>query len=317
MPVFLLSMLAISQAKIDKLDDYDRVAITGYVSDQVEHIPISARNNLNAKLNQIISSNGFGSSGLSQHSRFILTPNVVVSNKNVVPSAPPRVAVSLDVIFFVGDGFSGTKFGSTSVSVKGVGSNENKAYISAFNQIKANNPNIVELIKLSKTKILEYYNNECDFILREAETAANQNNMDEALAILTSIPRVNEQCFNKARDLILPVYQKKINRDCSQLLNAAQNAWNSGQNYNAAVDAASYLGRIEPEADCYNDANKLTKNIGKRMKDLDDREWDFMLKEQQDDVDLQESAIRASRDIGVAYGNNQSENMTYNVRGWW
>ena len=59
----------------------------------------------------------------------------------------------------------------------------------------------------------------------------------------------------------------------------------------------------------------LSNTIATRIRDLDQREWDFVLKQQQDDVDLQKAAIKAARDIGVAYGENQQP--TYNIVTWW
>jgi hypothetical protein len=59
----------------------------------------------------------------------------------------------------------------------------------------------------------------------------------------------------------------------------------------------------------------LTAEISKRVKELDKREWDFQLKQHQDDVDLQKASIKAVRDIGVAYGKNQQP--TYHVHTWW
>jgi hypothetical protein len=40
------------------------------------------------------------------------------------------------------------------------------------------------------------------------------------------------------------------------------------------------------------------------------------MKQQQDDVDIQKATIKAARDIGVAYGNNQPD-VVYKVYGWW
>ena len=61
---------------------------------------------------------------------------------------------------------------------------------------------------------------------------------------------------------------------------------------------------------------KLSADIAKRVKELDQREWNFQLKQQQDDVDLQKASIKAIRDIGVAYGEHQQP-VTYNIRTWW
>ncbi len=61
----------------------------------------------------------------------------------------------------------------------------------------------------------------------------------------------------------------------------------------------------------------LGNEIKIRLKEEEDKEWDFKLKEQQDSIDLQKSVIKAARDVGVAYGNKQPKTVTYNTRSWW
>lgn len=303
--------VCLAQTNKTSLNDFDRIGMAPYVSSQVEYLPEGARSNLTSKLGQIISANGFGNSILN--TRFILTPNIQVLSKNVVAGAPPRVALVLNVNLYVGDGLEGTKFGSTSLTVKGVGANENKAYINAMKQIKPGNTEIKELISSAKQRILDFYNTQCDFILKEAQIASAQNDFDQALYILTSIPKINYDCYEKATAMVAPMYQKKIDRDCKVNLQAARNAWNTSQDYEAALDAVDYLSVIEPSADCYRDAQRLSNDIGKRMKELDNREWDFVLKTQS----MESKKIDAAREVGVAYGRNQPQNMTYNLLGWW
>lgn len=309
--LFLVGHVSNAQKEMAILNDFDRIGIAPYVSDQVEYLPAGARGNLQSKLGQIITANGFGNS--SYNTRFILTPNIQVANKHIIAGAPPRVAVTLDVHLFVGDGFEGTKFGSTTVSVKGVGSNENKAYIDALQQLKSQTPEINRLITSAKQRILDYYNTQCDFILKEAEVAASQNNYDRALYILSGVPSINNECYQRATALIGPVYQQKIDKDCKVNLQNARNIWNTRQDYDAAINAVQYLAAIEPSSNCFRDAQRMSNEIGRRMKEIDDREWNFVLKNQ----DLQARKIDAARAVGVAYGENQPQSMTYNLRGWW
>lgn len=311
----LQTMSTHAQSSGEVFDELSLITIAPYISDQIENLPSAAEVNLESKLNEIVMANGVG--GSLFNSRFVITPNVTVMSKNIVPSAPPRVALNLHVNLYVGDGFEGTRFASTSVNVKGVGANENKAYISAFNQIRASSPEIRELLSAAKNRIVDYYNTNCDLIIREAELAASTNNLNLSLSMLASIPKVNMECYEKASERIVPVYLKKINRDCQVQLSAAQNAWNTGRSYEAALQAMKHLQRIEPDAGCYEEARLLSTNIGNHMREVEDREWDLLLKVQQDDVDLQRAAIDAARAVGVSHGDNQPQNVTYNVRGWW
>lgn len=309
--IFLLGHFSNAQEEMAVLNDFERIGIAPYISDQIEYLPAGARSNLQSKLGQIITANGFGNA--SYNTRFILTPNIHVVNKHILAGAPPRVAVTLDVHLFVGDGFEGTKFGSTTVTVKGVGANENKAYINALKQLRTQTPEINRLISSSKQRILDFYNTQCDFILKEAEIAAAQYNYDRALYILTGVPSINNSCYQRAIALIGPMYQQKIDRDCKVNLQNAQNIWNTSPDYEGALNAVQFLAAIEPSSSCFADAQRMSNQIGQRIRQIDDREWNFVLKGQE----LQEQKIDAARAVGVAYGENQPQNMTYNLRGWW
>ena len=313
--VLSFSQITKAQNNQDKVDDMGRIAIVPYVANQVENVPLSAKNNLQSKMAQILSANGIAGS-TNFNSRFIITPNVSVLSKDVVAGAPPKVALVLEVAFYIGDGVSGTKFGSTAINVKGVGRNENKAYLSAFKNIRSNNSEIKNLIENAKERILAYYNDGCDFILKEANGLSKQNKFDEALFTLTSVPVVSKDCFNKAQDMIAVVYKKKINRDCDILLNMANNVWNSGQNYEAAEKAGFYLNQIEPDSKCYSKVKNLTNAIQKGVKKNTDREWSYIENQQKYSAEVEKNRLQTSKEIALAYANNQPE-TDYNVNGWW
>jgi hypothetical protein len=314
--IMLLSFLAVNaQNDKGKVDDMGRITLAAYVPPQIDQMPDAARNMLANKLNQIVTQNGLGGSAFNQ--RFIITANIVVLTKDVTPTAPPMQAFTLDITLYIGDGIDGTKFASYSGSVKGVGENETKAYISALKNLNTNNPDYKSFIESGKTKIIEYYNSKCDFIIKEAQTLASQNEFDAAIFKLTTVPEVCVDCFNKCMDAVAPIYQKKIDRECTLKLTEANNIWSANQDINGANSAAMVLSTIEPQAACFKDVVALTDKIAKRVKELDQRDWDFKLKVQQDGVDVRKAEISAARDVGVAYGNNQPKSVAYNIKGWW
>jgi hypothetical protein len=87
---------------------------------------------------------------------------------------------------------------------------------------------------------------------------------------------------------------------------------------NSAEAAAAYLAKIDPNSSCYAEAKVLNDKMAKRVKEIDQREWNFALKQQQDQVDIEKATIKAARDIGVAYGENQPD-VIYEtaIYGWW
>jgi hypothetical protein len=321
MKKILLSLLMIigynaySQNTLGKSDDAARITLAAYVPQQIDKMPDAARSILANKLNQIVTQNGMG--GAANNERFIITANVNVISKDLTATAPPMTALVLEVTLYIGDGFAGTKFSSTSISVKGVSESETKAYISALKGISPTNSNIQSFVGNGKSKIIEYYNSKCDFIIKEAQTLVSQNNFEEAIFKLTSVPEVCKECYDKCMDAVGPIYQKQIDRECKSKLMEANTAWNAAQDSYGADTAGGILAQIDPNASCYKEALALSNKIAQRIKEIDQRDWKLQLKEQQDNVDIQKATIKAIRDIGVAYGNGQPKTVTYNVRGWW
>ena len=308
---FLLNIVSFAQNNRGKSDDAGRIALASVVSEQIEGLTPSAKSSLQNKLNQIATKNGMGGSSLNN--RFIITANVVVLTKDITATAPPMQAYTLEVTLYIGDGIEGTLFSSTSVTLKGVGETETKAYMAALKNLKVADPKYQSFIEQGKNKIIEYYNSKCDFMLKEAEMLTGQNEFDAAISKLVGIPEVCKECHDKALTAVQPIYQKKIDRDCKIKLQEAQGIWNAGQDMSSAENTGAILSTIEPDAACFSEVQALNKKIADKIKQIDDREWKYTLKEQ-----AQESErIEAYRAIGVAYGNNQPQNVTYNYNSWW
>ncbi|TSA37972.1 MAG: hypothetical protein D4R64_04390 [Porphyromonadaceae bacterium] len=303
---FCFSVLADSQNTIGKLDDLGRIALNTWVPDQIEYMPAASKSNLGNKLSQIATRYGMGASELLP--RFIITANVVIQSKDITSTAPPMHALTVDITIYIGDGIEGKVFASTTVSGKGVGENETKAYTAALRSLDPANKNIQKFMEEGKRKIIAYYNSRCDIIIKEAQMLESQNRFDEAIYVLMCIPDVCLDCYNKAMDAIGPVFQNKIDWECKAKVNAARNVWSAGLNYNAANKAAGFLASIDPEAACFNDAVALTGEIAKRVKEIDGREWDFILKKE---IGLERDRIKAWRDVGIAWGTHQPQNIVY------
>ncbi len=309
------SFSAFSQNNQGKTNDAGRIALASVVSNSIDGLNPASQSFLKNKLNQITSKYGMGGSAMNE--RFIITANAQVVTKDITSTAPPMHAYTLEVTFFIGDGVDGKLFASTSKTLKGVGETETKAYKAALKNIKSSDPVFQSFIEEGKNKIIEFYNSQCDFILKEAEMLVSRNEFDAAIYKLVGIPEVCKECYDKAMDAVAPIYQKQIDYECTKLLADARNAWNESQDSYSAQKASQFLGQIDPNSKCFSDSQSLTAEIAKRIKELDQREWDFKLKEQQDNVDLRKVTINAAKEIGVAYGKNQPKNVTYNYRSWW
>jgi hypothetical protein len=305
---FSLQVSAQSTAKTS--DDGARIVITSLVPDGLGGLTPTAQKALKVRLDRIITGSGVG--GSSPDNRFVMAAKIIELTKDISTTTPKIYTYTLEVTLIIGDAIEGTKFSSLSFEQRGAGNSETKAYISAIRGIKSKSSKYTDFIAEGKSKITDYYNSKCGLYLKEAETFTAQDDFQAAIAKLTSIPQVCEECYNKAVEAIGPIYQKQIDKQCKIDISAAKSAWSANQDEIGAKNASTSLGKIDPNSSCYGDAEVLLSTIAKRIQDLDQREWDFKLKQQQDDVDIQKQTINAARDIGVAYAENQPD-VSYNV----
>lgn len=311
---FILGLSSMAQTKSS---DAGRIVLNTVVPEQIEGLTGTAKANLENKLSQIATKNGMGGSALNP--RFVLAANVIVQTKDITPTAPPMHAYTIEVTLFIGDGIEGTKFASTSVTLKGVGETETKAYMMALKNLKVDDAKYQTFIETGKKKIVDYYIAKCDFIIKEAQQLAARAEYDAAIAKLVAVPEVCKECYDKAMDAVAPIFKQQIDRTCKLNLASATTVWNAGQNADAASEAGKLLSVIDPNSSCFADAKSLSDQIAKRVFELDKREWDFEMKQYNDQISLEKATIQAARDIGVAYGENQPQTVTYNydVWGWW
>jgi len=258
--LFIVSLLfyfskTYAQNDQGKLDDSGRIALMSVMSDQIEGLTPTTRSNMINKLNQITTKSGMGANSLNQ--RFIITANVVVLTKDITPTAPAMQAYTLEVSLYIGDGIDGILFSTTSVTLKGVGETETKAYMAALKSLKVADPKYQSFLEEGKNKIIAYYNSKCDFIIQTVETKAYQKKYEEALLTLNTIPEVCKECFDKAQLKSKEVFTQYINNKCAEDLTKANAQW-AMFNDSAAI---SYLSQIFPNAKCYKDALALVREI--------------------------------------------------------
>lgn len=236
-----------------KSDDVGRIVIASYVPEQVEGLTDISLQSLSNKLDQITTNAGIG----GNYSRFIITPSVNILAKEITPTAPPMTAITMSITFYIGDGIEGTKFANYTINTKGVGNSETKAYLSAFKNIRVNDPGYASFIENGKRKIIEYYNAKCDFILKNATTLAERKEFDNAIFMLTEIPDVCKECYDKSMDLSVKIFKDKLENECQLNLSKA----------NAAIakdqwdEAAEFISLYTPDLKCYNEVKKLMDKI--------------------------------------------------------
>lgn len=235
---------------------------------------------------------------------FLLVPKVNIATKNTLATTQQQVVLTLDVNLQVVDNTSGTVFASTIINLKGVGTNEIKAYNAAFRSINKSNAKIREFVSNAKAKIIAYYEKEGDYIIRKALHLAEQHKYEEAFYLLSTMPSQYSQ-YDHAVSASMEVWGDYQDISGSQKLEKARAVWAGNQNMDAANMAGECLSEILPDCNCYGAAQTLYKDIKGKLGE----QWKYEMKKYDTEAELRETKIQAIQAIGVAYGKGQQPNI--------
>jgi len=310
--LILLSLFVISVVKAET--DEGRVSIN-IVQPEGNGFPEEANRYLATKMQQMVTANGMADNGLNE--RFVLTAKVNVLQKDIVPSTPARISEKLEITFLVGDIEENKLYETVALEVSGIGTNETKAAMAAFQQIKTANPNIASFLANAKEKIVSFYADNCESIIKRAQTLAGTQKYDEAIYMLMSVPNVCSECYERCLSAVKPIYQSKIDNQAQLTINKAKALWTADRTETGASQALQLVASVSPQSSLYPQVEALYKEISKKLSDDEQREWEMQVRQYEDSQRFKQSVVKACRDIGVAWGQNQPKTVYKNIIRWW
>lgn len=255
------------------LNPKEMIGITPMLSQYLD-VPEDARNSLNIKLGQMATQNGFGSNS----GDFILTANLAVLDKQATATAPVQFIVEMEVSVYVLNVAESVVVDELSFVTKGIGNYENKAIISAINQIKPKSSEVRSFMGGVRTKIIDYYNTRMPAILAKAQSLADRDEYAQALAVLAPIPEVVDQ-YPVVADQMAAIYIKMVDKEAVAAILKAKGMM-AQRNYEDALEA---LMAVNPSSTKSSEAFAMIDQIktlidererlalGEKMREYEDR----------------------------------------------
>ncbi|MDE5720427.1 MAG: hypothetical protein K2I34_06655 [Paramuribaculum sp.] len=283
-------------------------------------IPEKAKQSLTTKMEQALTQNGFGST--SRTDRLVMLAKCNVLEKDVAPTTPPRIAQTVEVTFIIGDVVENKTYTSTAFELKGIGTNETKAWQTAFNALKSGNPQFKAMFEEAYRKIDAYYSDNCKKLIAEAQTMASTGNYDRAIASLMSIPDICSDCHQQALAEVTKIYGQKIDAEGAALLSKAKSVWAAKPDSEGGCEALAYLSSITMGSSSFDDAEALVAHIAEKLSSDKEREWQQRLKEYNDDKEFRRreqsnsharsmATIAACRSVAEKWAENQPQTNVY------
>ena len=291
-------------------------AQTGKISINVlvpeDAVPAEAHSMLLTKLNQIVTNYDLADNGYTD--RFFLTADVLVTSKDIVP----KVSQKLEVVLFIGDVIENKLYGSMSMPIVGVGQNDNKSYINAFQKIPTRSKALEAFMEETKDKIVSFYHQNGNSIIKSAEALAKSGQYDEAIQTLLSIPDFCGEVSENAGEAAQRVYQMKIDKEGAALYNKAKAIWESNPEESTVGEILDLLNEVNPEssvaADCSKLISRMTSTLASRKakrqqeaevqrakaEEKERAEWEFKMRQYEDQIELQRQQLKDQTSIEKA-----------------
>ncbi|MCH5217713.1 MAG: hypothetical protein J1F07_04050 [Muribaculaceae bacterium] len=317
--IFLLIFLCLSFHNIQasKLNEYE---LSYYPVVVGNGLPEDAKLSLIAKMEQAMTQNGIGN--LEYAERFVILAKCNVVEKNIVPTTPPRISQTVEVTFLIGDALENIIFASATFDLKGIGTNEHKAWQSAFNNLNSSNPQFKDLFNTAKERIEDYYSENCQSIITQAKTLASTGEYDEAISLLVSVPAICKDCLNEAQSTAITIYNHKIDSDGLKLLSKAKNAWAINPSMEGAQTAISFLDMIPVNSAAFDQGQALVETMSASIQSDKNREYEKALQEYKDKKEFQRkeqansharamATIAACRSVAEKRAENQHLTKVY------
>lgn len=248
-------------------------------------------------------------------SRFVLAAHLSVVEKEVVPSAPPKVAMRLALSVAVGDGVSGTCFATTELQLKGVGQNDNAAVIAAIRAISASDKRFNTALQDATQRIISYYDEQWPNIAGKVETLDRQAKYEEAIYELSLIP-MECSSYAAAQQMMSETYKHYVTRIATETLTEARAMWASDPTGANAPEVMAMLQGIDPTAENYGEVEAFIKEVEKKVTRENEQRREDEIAARKDALELEKAQLKAIESVAKAYAESQPD-VVYNVYGWW
>ncbi|MCB0550187.1 MAG: hypothetical protein KDD19_21645 [Phaeodactylibacter sp.] len=212
------------------LDDFGRINLNIVVPadslliDQQFYLntSYSVANLLERRLKSVVARYGF--TGAIRSPRFMIFPLISVIGRNYTATAPTQIIVKLEMSLYVADYIDKKTYNVEIFPLTGVGQSEERALLNAFNEFR-DSKKVEQFLEQGRKNILQYYNDQCDFIMEEAETALKINNPELAFLTVMQVPQASSACFKEAMKRIPRYYAAYEKQTCEEHLHRARTAW--------------------------------------------------------------------------------------------
>lgn len=242
------------------------IPISVRVPPTVAQVDPAVRTQLESRLSRLLT--GTGLAAVPGGANFVMYPSLVVLEERVVQSPRAMTVVKLDLSLFVKSVSDGVLFSSISKVIGGAGRSRNAALINAVSSLQGNDPDLRDFSQVARDRILDYYTQRCDAIIRDARTAAQTGDIDRAMASLLGVPDVVEDCHRDASQEAVDIFAAYQRQRCQSSIREAR----ASLAVNDFAVTIRHVSNVDPGSSCAGEANQVIADLDIKVQTAEDRE---------------------------------------------
>lgn len=266
---------------------------------------------LQSKLQTFISKEGYSNLG-SQNNPLVLAARINQIETRVVETGLRNQIVNVfEFNFIIANTETKTVYSSISLVKSGMGQTTELSMKRAIGEINVISPEILSFISEGRLKINDYYNEFCQDLILQSLNHSKSMQFEDSFATLLSIP-IGTKCYEEAQKELGKVYLEYVNYKCANEIIKAK-AHLAQNNYEEGL---SVLARIYGAKDCQEDIIGVLKDTESEIDEQTKKTWTYLFEQQNNNYQLEQSRINASKEVMVAYYANRPPVYNYNVWLW-
>ncbi len=296
-----------------KTSDIGEIALSVVMPSNTDEIQYKEFEKLKSKIQQMASLNGV--SGDGYFSNFVIYPKFEIFEEETVDAGlTPKTYVKGELSLYVSQTNNKLIFNSVFLNFSGIGNNREKAILNAINRVNTRDPKLPPFFNEAKSKIIGYYESNCDLIASKAKALVKKQQYQEAIGLLMSVPEEASGCYQKIQDETVNAYVAYQNNVCNSIVLNAKSQL-AKKNYSEALYE---LTQVDSSSKCFAEAETLITNIDTEITKINEREYNDKQREikqriaerkeiRDNQKELELSRIEAIKQVAISYYNQKQQ----------
>lgn len=269
-----------------------------------ENLKNSHYSKLEAKTTQIVTNAGL--SGIGFNHDFVIYPKFDIYEDEVIESGlKNQTMIKAEISLYILQTSNKMTLSSVSKGITGIGKTKDIAITNAISSISVTDNDFSEFMETGKKRIITYYQNNCDAILKQADALTKVQQYEQALTLLISVPKEATTCHSKTSAQLSSIYKDYQNYHCATLLQQAKTKF-AAMEYTEALEIVSM---IDPTSKCNEETKAFIKSTESKVEKTDKKDWDLMLKRWDDNMEMEKLRMNNIKEITNSYYQSQQNHL--------